>query len=176
MTTIVYRDGVLAADSLVQMSDTHVGNVAKIVEADKGTWIALAGTLVAQSMFVEFIKTGERPDKLGDQSFTAIVARSDGSIEQWDAPGVMLPRIDAPFIAEGTGMFYALGAMAMGATAEQVVRVMQARPEPVTEDDKRWADEVIERREVERGNGVDLTNRPASWVVRSPVVGEEPPG
>jgi 20S proteasome alpha/beta subunit len=126
MTTVVYRDGVLAGDTRVTDPDIVPGSHRKVFQSRHG-WLYGASGKVAS--FVKFYKWAEShstrllkkdpPD--GDYSGILVSPKGvayfveDGSV--WRVPD------DTDFIAIGSGRTGALGALYMGATALQAVEM-----------------------------------------------------
>lgn len=122
MTTIAYRDGIIACDSLVTAGGVRVGAVDKIVRS--GPLLAgAAGSLGPCQKFLRWVRSGEdlmEDFEDFDEGSEGFVVFADGSIASFDDDG----RCDyrAPYIAIGSGASFALGAMAHGASAEEAVR------------------------------------------------------
>jgi hypothetical protein len=134
MTTIVYRAGVMAADSLSttnsetggsrkftceKLYQLHTHSRGKII-------VGLAGDTFAGLVFMDWFTTGnplEPPQRLidGDADFTALVLTRSGLYEydRWCRG----ERIRLPFYAVGSGAKAALGALHMGAGARKAVQV-----------------------------------------------------
>lgn len=136
MTTIVYRDGVMAADSRATV-DTEAGG-ARMVMCDKlfrvgDAIIGTAGDGFASLLFVDWYRftmlepDKDRADELasrlleGEADIDMLVLRKDGLFEfdKW----CRAERIKMPFYAVGSGAKAALGALHMGADARQAVAV-----------------------------------------------------
>lgn len=136
MTTIAYRDGVLAADTQVTAGDLIAGTmrkVARIVRDDTVILVAGAGDQADVLKFIQWIKDNTPRDQFpgfyspeSKDNFCAIVvAQEQGADPEvnmfW---GDLYPRpIGADFRAFGPGRDFAYGAMAFGATAKQAVLV-----------------------------------------------------
>ena len=123
MTTIVYRDGVLASDSLCQCSGyKQPGPVTKLWRI-KGRLVAGTGELNRIERFRRWVNAGMRGDApdMADGS-RGIIIEADGRAREFEGVGELLTAI-APFYAWGSGMGPALGALYMGATAERAVEV-----------------------------------------------------
>jgi hypothetical protein len=124
MTVIAYRDGVLAADSraVVNSDDgglRHFGGSTKLFRK-AGAVIATAGESAPGLVFVDWYGSGKKaPERLvtGDADFVCIVLTKDGLFEydKWCRG----EKLEQPFYAIGCGAKAALGAMHMGASAEQ---------------------------------------------------------
>ena len=130
MTTIAYRDGVLAADSLISCGQTRIGSVRKIVRAN-GFLAALTGDMQDTVLLRRWLEAGcpEAPND-DDASPWGTLGNDGGSGIVVDATGAMVfdnklrrYAVDAPFLADGSGADIALGAMAAGASAEDAVRI-----------------------------------------------------
>ena len=106
MTTIAYKDGVLAADTRVTAGTTIFPNESKIVEG-----VGIAGSWEA----VCALRNGQAMPKKGWEALTVAGTMFDSGGEQ------TLPEGD--FWAIGSGAHFALGAMAMGATPEEAVKI-----------------------------------------------------
>lgn len=124
MTTIAYRDGVLAADSLVNSSNgASCGTVHKIgkVGGHKLLW-GFSGDLARMEAFVAWAN-GKRdgdPPTWGDDCGVGILVNHQGPREWW---GDGWAQYDAPFYAWGSGERIALGAMWAGADAARAVEI-----------------------------------------------------
>ncbi|WP_336802468.1 hypothetical protein [Kaistia sp. MMO-174] len=120
MTTIAYRDGVLAADSLISSGNARAGQAQKIATCGS-TMGGTSGSIEACHRFVQWIEAGAEGDcpELGDSD--GILVRGSQTFYV-GSKGVLVP-FEAEFAAVGSGEKFALGAMAMGATAERAVEV-----------------------------------------------------
>jgi len=130
MTTVVYRDGVLAADRQVTMGVTHVGKMRKVYRRPDGALIGGRGDTSLLVKFFDWFMAGEqgyRPRLKsayadGDDAETQlIIVRPNGSVELHDSLGYT-PIQKGKFFAIGSGAEVAYGALEMGATAVQAVR------------------------------------------------------
>lgn len=126
VTTIAYRDGVLAADSRAYSGDkVPIGSKVKIHRMDDGTLLGVSTTSVGGDALVRrWVAAGCAPvtsDMLKPDSFTALMIRPNGEVFyandnlEWTGP------LTGRFIAIGSGEQFALGALQMGATAVQAV-------------------------------------------------------
>lgn len=132
MTTIVYRDGILAADSQVTQ-DSEAGGSRKFKceklyrkTTSKGAEaiIALAGESTPGLVFLDWYGTDRKPSRLLIESgadFTALVLRRDG-LWEYDC-WCRGERVADAFYAIGSGAKAALGAMHMGATAAEACEI-----------------------------------------------------
>jgi hypothetical protein len=126
MTVIAYRDGVMAADSLVGNNEgLIVGDIAKLARREDGSLAGCAGHAGDVAGFRDWFLAGSKGswqaiDK--DHGFAAIIVSPQGQVTLVDQNGRGY-RVEAPFYARGVGAELACGAMAMGARADQAVEV-----------------------------------------------------
>lgn len=126
MTTIVYANGVMAADSRAYSGDKHpIGEKVKVRRMDDGTLLGASSTIVGGGeRAMQWYMDGADPES--DQlpkHFTLLVAKPDGSIFLADDTTCLAGPLTAPFIAVGSGEAYAHGALLFGACAVEAVRV-----------------------------------------------------
>jgi ATP-dependent protease HslVU (ClpYQ) peptidase subunit len=129
VTTIVYRDGVLAADTRVSFSDwIKPERLCKIERLPGGRLFAAAGDHAIWGKLLRWFRDphGERPEI---PDCDALVVLPDGTVEYYCGAGFRL--IQGPFVAIGSGSPVALGALYAGADAEQAVRIAM-RVDPYT--------------------------------------------
>lgn len=125
MTVIVFRDGVMAADSVVSVGSTKLWPCRKVVKAPDGSLHGASGYTPACDAYLMAAEAGETlpdPQPVGDQdsNFVALVARPNGELRYRDRFGSMI--CDAfPYAAIGSARAVAHGALHAGATAEQAV-------------------------------------------------------
>lgn len=128
MTTVAFRDGIMAADTQITAGDTKEGFIRKVWRADEYL-VGFSGDAdVAQK--IRWKMDENEIDPL-DYRF-GLETWPDDEMMFYIFDGSQLWQIyqkgaafycDAPFFAMGSGSNYALGAMAMGATARQAVAV-----------------------------------------------------
>lgn len=133
MTSIAYRDGVMAADTMMTRGNEPVYGVVKLFRTQHFL-IGMSGSFVNVLPFKDFIEEweipGSHPPDLWQcwehapdfqNGICAIIANEYGDLfSVVDAPPVHIP---SEFDAVGSGACYAMGAMGMGATASEAVRV-----------------------------------------------------
>lgn len=132
MTTIVYRDGILAADTMLSSGNALSGFGQKIVKA-RGILAGACGDSGLCQRFCDWVRTGMKgnapdlhvPDLQGSET-SAYVYMPDGMEVIFHEKRPPL-RLHAPFYTHGSGGWIALGALEMGATAEEAVRVAMKR-------------------------------------------------
>lgn len=123
MTTIVYRDGVMAADTrLVLGSLICPGGIHKIAKTKKGALVGCAGSADNSHAFLAWADGKRTEDPPKDDDADGLIVEPDGSILMYDGNGIF-PVVNAPFAACGSGARVAVGAMAMGATALEAMRI-----------------------------------------------------
>lgn len=122
MTTIAYRDGVMAGDSLVTQNGVIEGYVTKVRDI-KGILCGSAGNLQDVVMFMRWIEDGMVEDKKPELSeyFEGIIVKDNEVIifENKLIPIFM----ENKFYALGSGKHLAIGAMANGANAFNAVKI-----------------------------------------------------
>jgi hypothetical protein len=154
MTTIAYKDGVLAADTAVNIdTGDREGTTNKLARSPAGSIASAAGSAGSCALFLAMVQSGGidswldnmRRDGglcqpldlyLGDQvGFGGLYVHYSGTVYVISQRG--LPHTyTAPFYAEGSGHEYAKGAMSAGATASEAVAIA-ARFDHRTNDDVR---------------------------------------
>lgn len=131
MTTIAYRDGVLAADSQVSsISGSRFGTKSKITRTAGGLLAAACGDSGWVSSFLRWAdQFVGAPDQLGS-AVPECAEESEGWLvdPRTDALWIVSGgrhfwQLDAQFHAAGSGGRVAIGAMARGATAVEAVEI-----------------------------------------------------
>ncbi|WP_316200933.1 MULTISPECIES: hypothetical protein [unclassified Bradyrhizobium] len=121
MTTLAYRNGVLAADTRMIQGSAIIGNVIKIVRRDDGCMAGGAGDCAWVQGFHRWFLDGEQGDHpTVDDHAKGMIVRPDKTVEMYEQGGML--KFKPAFAAMGSGKEFALGAMWMGATAEKAVR------------------------------------------------------
>ena len=124
MTTIAYRDGVLATDSLVSSGNERAGYTPKA--GRKGRLLfAGSGSSGLIRRFAAWLMAGAQGDppalKEGEHTAGVYVFLPDDRVVWFYECGHEC--LSTPFWAAGSGGHFAKGAMAMGAIAEEAVRI-----------------------------------------------------
>jgi hypothetical protein len=118
MTTIAYRNGVLAADTLAVVSNLRDGYGVKE-----------AGCAAHGLAFLDWFRGGMRgdPPEMGEEgsSATGVIFCPDETALLWQRLGWARHKVDA--WSMGSGGDLALGAMEAGATPEDAVRFAMKR-------------------------------------------------
>lgn len=125
MTTIVYRDGVMAADSRATACNGSISRMTKLFRV-RGDIVGFAGEASSALVFHDWYKRPDRKDipqalRDGSADFSALVLTSKGLLEydKW----CRAMTVEDEFYAIGSGTLAALGAMHQGATARQAVAI-----------------------------------------------------
>lgn len=123
MTTVAWRDGVLAADTLITENDRRCGFTRKIGRIGSVMWAA-TGCLIHQVAFNDWMRGGMSgpvpPMKTPEGASSTVILIAGDRLLTFDEHGAdHMPLPDR--YAVGSGAALALGAMAAGATAEQAV-------------------------------------------------------
>lgn len=123
MTTICYRDGVLAADSLVTLGSTKVhGNYQKIRRIGEYL-VGTAGSVADCQAFVVWLKECDSTQPPPKGEYGALVVGPQGRVREIENGSVLPCPRGAKFFALGSGGPYALAAMYAGATATEAVKI-----------------------------------------------------
>lgn len=119
MSTIAYRDGIIAADTLCIRSSIRTGYCTKIARRPDGTLGGAVGSLSFASTFLKWILegTGDAPAREKDDGYydAGLTVRPDGTIEVFEYKGQAIIR--APYYAMGSGCEFAFASMFRGDTA-----------------------------------------------------------
>lgn len=133
MTTIAYRDGVLAADSKAYggrycASPGEKVKLHRITDGRCAGWIVGISTnnVGGDAMILDWINRGAPLPTTSDtkpDQFIVLAVDPGGSLHLANDNYAFSGPIKADRYAVGSGADFALGAMAMGATAEQAIEV-----------------------------------------------------
>ena len=122
MTTIAYREGMIASDSQVTSGNVFDCTSEKIARNERGDIAGASGCLVFSQAFLDWFQGGEKGElpKCPDEAEAFIVRNAAPErVECFDNRGQCV--VSAPYYAVGSGKRVALGAMAFGADAIQAV-------------------------------------------------------
>jgi len=127
MTTITYRDGILASDSRAYSGgSTPIGQKQKIWQLECGTMFGVSTVHPGLSEQVAaWISSEQNRDYLPpvDPTFTALLIDPLGQVFIAIDSYFFTGPLTGDYFAIGSGDHYALGAMAMGASAVEAVEV-----------------------------------------------------
>ena len=125
MTTVAYRNGVLAADSRLNWDDAYATSMTKLTKLPDGSWLSTAGAMQDGERLRKWYEKGavasRYPKKM---SIQGLLLAPDGSVWMFDDDGrIRVEENSDHFVAIGSGAPAALGAMQMGAGAVQAVEI-----------------------------------------------------
>jgi ATP-dependent protease HslVU (ClpYQ) peptidase subunit len=124
VTTIAYKDGVVAADSQVSCGDMRDSTITKIARNPAGDLCGASGNASFMFAFLKWFSDGEKGEApVPSENDGGIIFRAKGAIELYEHPGPCPFVVVAKMYAAGSGRKLALGAMAFGASAEEAVKV-----------------------------------------------------
>ena len=125
VTTIAYREGVVAGDTGSAMGYALTNDAIKVARGVGGAVHGCSGAGACCSEYLEWVKSGYRGNppmpEMDGESSTFIILKSErvGSVEIISARGT--ERYETAYFAIGAGAEVALGAMHAGADAEGAV-------------------------------------------------------
>lgn len=125
MTTIAYRAGIIAADTLSGYGDWKVPGVTEKLHRFKdGSVGGMTGSESLCRRTIDWIERGrstEQPQPSGEQRGAVILMHPAGSVEIFEDGAAYFET--APFMAYGSGQPAALAALHMGASAKKAVSI-----------------------------------------------------
>lgn len=123
MTTIAFKNGVLAADTRWSDEGRSDDYSPKIWRVGK-VLIGACGSRSAAAKFRQWVLDGMNGNSPyeGNPIGNGMLVAPGGKLVCWCGAGPW-PVVSMPFYALGSGTHYAQGAMAAGATAEEAVRI-----------------------------------------------------
>ena len=124
MTAIVYRDGIMAADSRAYSGDKHpIGSKLKIRRLSDGTLLGCSTTTPGGGEAVlDWYEGGKKKDAIVPESFTLLIAKPNGEVFYSTDCDFISGPLEADYFVIGSGEQYAHGACLMDATAVEAVR------------------------------------------------------
>lgn len=122
MTTVAWRGGVMAADTMMTFGSTLIDGRIKIARRDDGALIGAAGLCGRSEAFRAWALGGEVGNAPDMKDSTGIIVEPDGAVRVFDGEENGSYTIRPPYFAIGSGTDHALGAMFAGASAETAVR------------------------------------------------------
>lgn len=126
MTTICFKDGVLATDSGMQDSGLRVGRCQKAYPMKDGSIVTACGESQKAEAFRAWIEAGGDPEKAPklDEGFNGVHLLPDGTAVWYDGDPIGYSyEPEGGFWALGSGFKVAVGAMAAGASAEEACAI-----------------------------------------------------
>lgn len=125
MTVIVWRNGIMAADTLSYIHNGECrmpGEVQKIWRLANGSLLGHAGVRRQAHALMRWVEEGEKGEPPDTGEVTAILAERGGRLRLFDGKSER-DHDDVPFYAIGSGAQVALGALYQGATAIQAAQI-----------------------------------------------------
>jgi ATP-dependent protease HslVU (ClpYQ) peptidase subunit len=132
MTTVAYRDGILACDSLVTWGPTLMPcKMKKIHKLPNGALFGFCGSLeLGEIMRRSLISIGQADGVLEDrrdldkENFEGVLIQPNGETMFFENRSWIY--LEVPYFAMGSGKEHAYGAMHVGASAKQAVKASKA--------------------------------------------------
>lgn len=127
MTTIAYRNGILAADTQAD-GNGWTFETPKIKRLADGRLLAAAGTVALIQEMYAWVEVGADPEKFPAAQRTekdweaVLVVQPDGKLLRYERSPYPV-EIRAPYYAAGSGRDYALMAMRLGKSAPEAVQL-----------------------------------------------------
>lgn len=127
MTTIAYRDGIMAADSQVTVGGFNACQSRKIIKLKDGSLLGGAGSIVSTARIMRFMEEhGEITELVigASPDCGMIYVRPEGTV--WIIEGGKrggMAQVEGLYFAEGSGTLPALVAMRTGMSAVKAVEV-----------------------------------------------------
>lgn len=121
MTTIAYRDGVIAADTFLTTPRGDVLGEFRKISSRGRLLVGVAGDTAACQTFLRWFDRGAAGPPPPMKRITAIVVRQGHPLIY--AHAGRWCELAAPFFAIGSGCEYAMGALAAGASAREAVEI-----------------------------------------------------
>jgi hypothetical protein len=124
VTTIAYRDGILAADSMAYGGKycASPGLKWKIWRLDNGDRLGVSSNMVGAGEAMRDFLNGKLDRALVPTDVRAILVNADGQVFIANDGVLFSGPIDTEFCAIGSGADFALGAMQHGADAVEAIR------------------------------------------------------
>ena len=119
MTTIAYKDGVIAGDTMHWVNGTAAGHAAKVGRLPDGSLWGFAGLTKDLSRLQPWLSCPMGNPVDIDKEGALIIVLPDGRVRCYEENGFV--DLTAPFYAIGTGSDIAMGVMWTGATAQLAV-------------------------------------------------------
>jgi ATP-dependent protease HslVU (ClpYQ) peptidase subunit len=121
MTTITYRDGIMAADSSIWVDGTMNYKTRKIFKLPDGTLVGFCGTWAHCMRLLEYLKGEQEDIPTNIKEASAIVVTPKRRVIVYEG-GTMTYVSRTKYLAAGSGSAVALGAMHAGATAVEAIK------------------------------------------------------
>jgi ATP-dependent HslUV protease subunit HslV len=126
VTTIAYRNGIIAADTGMTIGGSQIAQTMKITKNSRGDVCGCCGESWWGEAFRKWFETGagDPPSSPGTGVNAALVVLKSRRLRIYESSTGTVAAFDlrAPYYAIGSGRCEALGAMFAGATARDAVR------------------------------------------------------
>ena len=131
MTTIIYKDGVFYADSLVCEGDRRVGEVRKVERLSDGRVMAFSGHVHLQAVMARYLEGQADADMLAalrdkEARYVAYLWSPTYGICCY-FNSIYPDYTEAPYYAAGSGAPFALAALDAGASPGRALEIACAR-------------------------------------------------
>lgn len=122
MTTIAYRDGILAGDTLIADEEVRFpGHARKVFRLRDGSLLGLCGDLAQIQAFMGWLRKGTPGECPPFDKSDAMIVRPDRVLIFCEG-GRFSTLSGMPYVALGSGRLLALGCLWHGGTAVEAVR------------------------------------------------------
>lgn len=121
MTTIAYKQGVIACDNQMTYQGVRYRAPYKLQKRERFVYV-VTGEIAPGLTAVDCIDRGEPDDRPEAEYSIFQMCRRTGRLWEWEHVGERLPILEK-FHAVGSGSHLALGAMAAGATPGEAIRI-----------------------------------------------------
>ena len=121
MTTVAYRDGVMASDSSCWEGSTNAHSVKKVWKI-RGCLVGCSGNMADIHSFVRWVKDGAAEDEYPRMKSLSAIVASDLGVSAFEAGSFHPIPVVGKYCSVGSGSSVALGAMHHGATAVEAIR------------------------------------------------------
>jgi hypothetical protein len=122
MTTIAYRDGIMAGDTLVADEEVRFPcHERKVHRLSDGSLVGLCGDLAQTQAFLGWLRAGMPGDCPPFDKSDAVIARPGRALIFCEG-GRFSTLAEVPYVALGSGRLLALGCLWHGGSAAEAVR------------------------------------------------------
>jgi ATP-dependent protease HslVU (ClpYQ) peptidase subunit len=126
VTTLAYRNGIMAADSTIWEDGCRAYSAKKIRRLSDGSLVGFAGNYDDVGDVIDWLEAGAKGPKPRTDLLDALVVRPNGKVFRLVQVSKRLLPAEGPYFAIGMGMQAALGAMFAGADPRTAVMAARA--------------------------------------------------